>query len=78
MDATSAIRQMLAAGGLSARAASVSMGKNIRYVSDILLKDTTPKVDTFAAIADVCGYDLILMPRDGAGFIVIDSKEDNG
>jgi len=26
----------------------------------------------------VCGYDLILMPRDGAGFIVIDSKEDNG
>ena len=78
MDATSAIRQMLATGGLSARAVSVSMGKNIRYVSDILLKDTTPKVDTLATIADVCGYDLVLMPRDGADFIVIDSKEDNG
>lgn len=78
MDATSAIRQMLATSGLSARAASSMMGMNNRYVGGILFKDTVPKVDTLAAIADVCGYDLILMPRDGACFIVIDNKEDNG
>lgn len=78
MDATSAIRQMLATSGLSARAASTALGREISFLPTIFKRNSSPRVDTFAAIADVCGYDLILMPRDGAGFIVIDSKEDNG
>ena len=78
MDATSAIRQMLATSGLSARAASSMMGRAETFIKTILRRNSSSRVDTLAAIADVCGYDLILMPRDGAGFIVIDSKEDNG
>lgn len=40
------------------------MGKGANYFSAVKSRGSVPRCDTMAAMADVCGYKLALIPRD--------------
>lgn len=70
-DLGMAIRRMLADSETSQVAASRLMGRSPNYVSTLLATlgseaGKTASVDTLAELADTCGYDLELVPRNGA------------
>lgn len=76
MNAKEATAKMVDATGRSMREISAELGKHGNYIADFIRKSNSPRVDTFSRIADVCGYDLILLPRNqDAEFIVIDADE---
>ena len=56
-----AIKAMLRASGRSMQSVSLGMGRNRKFVSQVLGQDSeTVRLDTLASIADQCGYDLVL------------------
>lgn len=70
-DLGMAIRRMLADSETSQVAASRLMGRSPNYVSMLLTTlgsetGKTTSVATLAELADACGYDLELVPRNGA------------
>ena len=67
MDTHHALVAMLEASGLSSYRVSVGLGRHSSYVSTMLRRGSVPSADLLARMADVCGYDLRLVPRNGAG-----------
>ena len=66
MRAHDAIRGMLADTGNSARGVSAAIGRGPTFLSATFIHARAMQTDTLAAIAAVCGYELVLRPRDGA------------
>lgn len=64
MDARKIIESMMAESGTSASALSLAMGRAPGYVSATLCRNSTPKLDTFAEMAEAMGYRLLL-EKDG-------------
>lgn len=74
MRAIDALRRMLDASGTSQYAASKRMGKSVTYVQTTL-KNNTMGADKLAEVAAVCGYRLVLIPKEGGDEIEIGSIE---
>lgn len=75
MDAITAIRRMMRASGQTYRDVADSLGKSPTYLSGIISRGSVPKLDTAAAIADACGYDLVLVQRDGGDRVRINERD---
>lgn len=63
MKTSEAIRHMIDESGISCRSLSASIGRSPTFVSTTLAKDSTPRADTLAAMADAMGYELVLRGR---------------
>ena len=60
MDTREAIERMCEEAGKSQRAVSAEIGRAPTFLSTTLHKGSGPKVDTMAAIARACGFELVL------------------
>lgn len=60
MKAMEAIRLMLDASGRSANSVSLSLGKHRNYLATATYKESSPRADNLAAIAEECGFELVL------------------
>lgn len=74
MKSNKALRHIIEKSGLSHRAIAERLDKTPSYVSVTLARGSVPKADTYANIADACGYDLKLVSRDGDEEILIDPE----
>lgn len=63
MDAIQAMRIMQKASGKTGVQVSADIGRSRTYFGAITSAAKPPQVDTLAAIADACGYDLQLVSR---------------
>ena len=64
MDALQALRHMVNMSGKSARSVAREMDIAETFINMTLSRKSIPKVDTFADIADICGYELALIGHD--------------
>lgn len=55
-----ALQAVCDAAGMSKRSVSLAMGRHETFVTTITNKSKGGRVSTLAAVADVCGYDLVL------------------
>ncbi len=62
MDTNNAMRSMIDAAGLSARRASLDMGRSPAWLSNTLARPGSSTAETLAALAAVCGYRLCAVP----------------
>ena len=76
MDANKAFNTVMSRSGLSKVELSESLGKKRTYVSTMIYKNRVPKTDTFAWIANACGWDLLTRNRETGEEIVIDPPND--
>ena len=60
MDPRKALEQMIARSGKSRRLISLEIGRHPTYVTSLLHSGSCPQVDTFAAIAESCGCQIVL------------------
>lgn len=60
VDGCDAIRMMMEASGISAGDLSRALGRSRGYITALLAHGGSPRVDTLAAIAEICGYSLEL------------------
>ncbi len=65
MEASQALRELIARSGRKQTDISADIGRSYTYIGALLAKGATPKADTLAAIAAACGYRLALIGRDG-------------
>ena len=72
MQALLAFRTMVTHSGKPREVLSKEMGRGKGFLNVTINRGTIPKADTLALIADVCGYDLQLVKRDGTEVIIID------
>ena len=77
MKPNDAIKRMLEQSGQSASGVSQALGKHRTHLSVAFDRDTTPRVDTLAAIASVCGYELLLVNDKGDCIELEGVKHDN-
>lgn len=73
MNTSEALRLLLDRSGVTPYRVAVDMGRAPTYVSSMLRRGSVPSADLLAQIADVCGYDLRLISRDGLDSITIDA-----
>ena len=64
MDANEVIRRMLRMSGKSNRQVSREIGKAESFVSASLSQGVRPRIDTFAHIAEACGYEVLVRSRE--------------
>lgn len=60
MDPREAIERMCQEAGKSQRTVSTEIGRAPTFLSTTLHKGSVPRVDTMSAIADACGFELVL------------------
>ena len=75
MQAQEAFRYALDNSGKSQRQISRDLGKVDTFISSMLSGGRTPGLQLMANVADVCGYDLLLVDRTTGDTIKIDSKQ---
>ena len=63
MESMDALRIAASRSDTSITSIGASMGKSDSYVSATASRGSVPRCDTMAAMADVCGYRLALVPR---------------
>ena len=71
MDALQALREIVDGSGLTHRQIARRLGRYDSFVSQTLSRSATPQLDTLIDVAHTCGYDLMLVPRDGGKAISI-------
>lgn len=77
MNARDAFLQVVADSGLPIREITRQLGRSPGYFTHITKDDgSTPRTDTLARVADVCGYDLLLRRRIDEYEIPIDPYGD--
>ena len=64
MNSMDALRAVAADAGVPITHIGRAMGKRDNYVSVAINKGTDPKAGTLAAMAEACGYALVLLPAD--------------
>lgn len=72
MESLQALRHMVSMSGKSTMAISRDMGIAEKYVGMTISRKSVPKLDTFADIAEACGYEVQIVGHDET--IVIDGK----
>lgn len=72
MDALKALRRMVTMSGKSAMQVSRDMGVAEKYISMTLSRGSVPKLDTYADIAEACGYSVQLVSQNDV--IIVDGK----
>ena len=72
MQVKEAIGFVIDESGKSRYAISRDLGKGRNYVYKLFERDSNPAYDTLASIANLCGYDLALVKRDGSNTIILD------
>lgn len=72
MESKEALRYVVNHSGKSQRAISVELGKVPTYISATFTQGSIPTVETLANVANVCGYDLLLVNRETGETISID------
>lgn len=72
MQAQEAFRYVLDNSGKSQRQISRDLGKVDTFISSMLSGKRTPGLQLMANVADVCGYDLLLVNRQTGEAIPID------
>ena len=60
MNVKQAIDKMCEEAGKSQRTVSKEIGRNPSFLSTSMSKGSVPRVDTMAAIARACGFELVL------------------
>ena len=60
MNVKQAIDTMCDASGKSQRTVSTEIGKSPTFIGTTLSKGSVPRIDTMAAIARACGFELVL------------------
>ena len=75
MNTNDAMRTVVKNAGISMRAASERMGRSPNWLGATLARSGSSEASTLAALGDVCGYALALVPLDEVpeGAIVIDA-----
>lgn len=76
MSARAAMVRIVDTSGMSRRQLSVSMGRYPQYLNQKVNDKQTPKADTLAEVARVCGYELLLRGHDTEIIIDPPDKED--
>jgi len=74
MNVKTCFNVIVTTSGLPKVKISESLGKRRNYVNTIMTKATVPQTDTFAKIADSCGWDLLARNRTTGEEIVIDPE----
>lgn len=69
-----AVETMLERSGTSKYALSKGIGRSRNYVGNTLDKDVDIGALNLACMADVMGYDLALLPRDGGEALTISEE----
>ena len=64
MQADSVIRALVERSGMSYRAMSAALGKSPNWAGVTAQRGRVPKLDTVAAVADACGYDVDIIERE--------------
>lgn len=75
MDSREALRYVLYRSNKPKTTVSQELGKSAGYINTYVSMGKVPGLDTMASIADVCGFDLVLVDRESGESIRIDSKE---
>lgn len=75
MQALRAFNTMVAHSGHTKTEVGRLMGRGDGYIRQTVSRGSVPRADILAEIADVCGYDLTLIKRDGSERIIIDPPE---
>lgn len=75
MQVMDAVRHIISSSGKGGYGLSKELGKSRSYVS-VLLRAGDVKATTLATIAHACGYDLVLVQRDGGDTVKIDGRDD--
>lgn len=75
MKAKRIFNKVVNTSGLTKAELARRMGRNDNYIRGYVTRGSIPKVDTFAEIADVSGYDLLVRHRQSGEEIIIDPPE---
>lgn len=75
MKSNDLLAYMQANSGMSQANLSRTMGRSDKFISRYISGKATPGLDLMSEVADVCGYDLALIKRDGTETIIIDPPE---
>lgn len=75
MQAFGAMCAIIRSSGISRSKVGLLMGKSDGYIHQTISRGSIPRADTLAEIADVCGYNLVLVKRDGSETIQIDPPQ---
>ena len=78
MDSSEVLRYVVNHSGKSQRAISIELGKVPTYISSTFTQRSIPTIETMANIANVCGYDLVLIKRSSNEQIRIDPQTEEG
>lgn len=57
------ITYMLNESGNSRSGISVKMGRSRNFLNSTIFNKSTPRVDTVVAVADLCGFDVVIVPH---------------
>ena len=74
MNANAVFNTVVASAGIPKSHISRNLGKSTNYIGVMITNANVPKVDTFAKIADSCGWDLLARNRTTGEEIVIDPE----
>ena len=74
MNANAAFNTIVETSGLKKVEISKLIGKHPNQVSAMITNKNLPRTDTFANIANVCGWDLLARNRTTGEEIVIDPE----
>jgi len=76
MDARETLRYLIDQSGKPKTTISTDLGKSQGYINSYLTIGRAPGVDVLANIADVCGYDLVIVNRETGQTTRIDPQRD--
>ena len=75
MDAKELIQMMMEDSGIGSNELSRAMGKSNGFISATLSKNSTPRLDTFAKMADIMGFEVVIKKKnEEIVYVVIDSQ----
>lgn len=66
MNPSEAMRRMIETSGKSGRQVAREIGRSDTFISASLAQGVCPRMDTFARVAHVCGYEVIVVPTGTA------------
>lgn len=71
-----ALNTIIAHSGKAKEQISREMGRNPNFLGVTTSRGSIPRTDTFCTIADTCGYDLLLVKRDGTETIHLEASRE--
>ena len=72
MEINEALEAIIGESAYSKYAVGVTLGHGRNYIYNMLQKGSNPNFKPLVSIANLCGYDLALIKRDGSHTILLD------